>query len=152
MESETIHINDSWRSSYAAHDHDPNCADIYADLQSMYLLCKSMHMAGLAQSTSANSLTQATRDLCPSLEIIRGPAERSRIMRQQLKAQEDMSLGNLHRSVHRLRSNKEQKTRKISCMVLNAFWVHLSMKCCLLSSDLAHLCSTFENSTFLVSS
>jgi hypothetical protein len=58
----------------------------------MYLLCKSMHMAGLVQSTSANSLTQATRNLCPSLEIIRGPAERSRIMRQQLKAQEDMSL------------------------------------------------------------
>jgi hypothetical protein len=129
METETIHINDSWRSSYAAHDHDPNRADIYADLQSMYLLCKPMHMAGLAQSTSPHSLTQATRDLCPSLEIIRGPAERSRIMRQQLKAQEDMSIGNFYRSVHRIRSNEEQKKRKISCMVLNAFRVHLSQKC-----------------------
>jgi hypothetical protein len=75
MQSETARINEAWFSSYAAHGHDPNCADIYADLQSMYLLCKSMHMAGLAQSTSAHALTQATRDLCPSLEIIRGPAE-----------------------------------------------------------------------------
>jgi hypothetical protein len=37
--------------------------------------------------------------------------------------------------------------------VLKAFWVHLSKKCCLLSSDLAHLCltpSTFENSTHIL--
>jgi hypothetical protein len=123
----------------------------YADLQSMYLLCKSMHMAGLAQSTSIHSLTQATRDLCSSLEIIRGPAELSQIMRQQLKAQEDASLEN--RSVHRIRSNEEQKKRKILCMVLRTFWVHLSQKFCLLSSDLAHLCltpSTFENSTHIL--
>jgi hypothetical protein len=70
METETAHMNETQFISYAAHDHDPNCADIYADLQSMYLLYKSMHMAGLAQSTSAHSLTQATRDLCSSLEII----------------------------------------------------------------------------------
>jgi hypothetical protein len=39
--------------------------------------------------------------------------------------------------------------------VLKAFWVHLSQKFCLLSSDLAHLCLTpskFENSTFFVRS
>jgi hypothetical protein len=71
-----------------------------------------MHMAGLAQSTSANSLTQARRDLCSSLEIIRVPAERSRIMRQQLKAKEDMSIGNFYNSVHRIHSNKEQKREK----------------------------------------
>ncbi len=75
MDAETDNMDEILFSSYAAHDHDPNRADIYADLQSMYLLCKPMHMAGgLAQSTSTNSLTQATRDLCPSLEIIRGPA------------------------------------------------------------------------------
>ena len=50
MQSETADMNETLFSSYAAHDHDPNCADIYADLQSMYLLCKSMHMAGLTQS------------------------------------------------------------------------------------------------------
>ncbi len=109
MGTETADMNETLFSSYAAHDHDPNCADIYADLQSMYLLCECMHMAGLAQSTSKHSLTQATRDVCSSLEIIRGPAERSRIMRQQLKAQEDMSLGNVYRSVHRIRSNKEHR-------------------------------------------
>jgi hypothetical protein len=106
MGTETADMDETQISSYAAHDHDPNRADIYADLQSMYLLCKCMHMAGLAQSTSAHSLTQATRDLCSSLKTIQGPAERSRIMRQQLKAQERMSLGNFYRSVHRIRSNK----------------------------------------------
>ena len=112
MGTETAYMNETRLSSYAAHDHDPNCADIYADLQSMYLLCKSMYVAGLAQSTSTQSLTQARRDLCSGLEIIRGPAERSRIMRQQLEAQEDMLLGNFYRSVHRIRSNKEQKRGK----------------------------------------
>jgi hypothetical protein len=33
-------------------------------------------------------------------------------MRQQLEAQEDMLLGNFYRSVHRIRSNKEQKGGK----------------------------------------
>jgi hypothetical protein len=148
-------MNEIRLSSYAAHEHDPNCADIYADLQSMYFLCKSWYMAGFAQSMSTHSLTQATRDMCSSLEIILGPAERSRIMRQQLKAREDMSLGNFYRSVHRIRSNKEQKKRKILCMVLKTFWAHLSQKFCLLSSDLAHLCltpSTFGNSRFCVRS
>ena len=112
MGTETAYMNETRLSSYAAHDHDPNCADIYADLQSMYLLCKSMYVAGLAQSTSTHSLTQARRDLCSGLEIIRGPAELSRIMRQQLEAQEDMLLGNFYRSVHRIRSNKEQKRGK----------------------------------------
>jgi hypothetical protein len=73
--------------------------------------------------------TSKKGNLCSSLEIIRGPAECSRIMRQQLKAQEGMSTGNFYRSVHRIRSNEEQKKRKISCMVLNAFRVHLSQKC-----------------------
>jgi hypothetical protein len=68
-----------------------------------------MHMAGFAQSTSTHSLTQARTDLCSSLEVIQGPAERSRIMRQQLKAQADMSIGNFYRSVHRIRSNKEHR-------------------------------------------
>jgi hypothetical protein len=63
----------------------------------MYLPCESLYVAGFAQSTSTNFLTQARRDLRSSLEIIRGPAERSRIMKQQLKAQEDESLKkNLH--------------------------------------------------------
>jgi hypothetical protein len=102
----------------------------YADLQSMYLLCKSMHMAGSAkQHEHKLPHTSNKGNLCSSLEIIRGPAECSRIMRQQLKAQEGMSIGNFYRSVHRIRSNEEQKKRKISCMVLNAFRVHLSQKC-----------------------
>jgi hypothetical protein len=63
MGNETAHTNETQFSSYAAHDHDPNVLT-YADLQSMCLLCKSMHMAGLAQSTSAHSLAQARRDLC----------------------------------------------------------------------------------------
>jgi hypothetical protein len=113
MGTETAHMNETLLSSYAAHDHDPNCADIYADLQSMYLLCKSMHMAGFAQSTSTHSLTQARTDLCSSLEVIQGPAERSRIMKQQLKAQADMSIGNFYRSVHRIRSNKDKKEENI---------------------------------------
>ncbi len=70
MGTETAYMNETLFSSYAAHDHDPNCADIYADLQSMYLLCKSMYVAGLAQSTSTHSLTQARRYLCSSHEII----------------------------------------------------------------------------------
>jgi hypothetical protein len=111
METGTAHMNETRFSPYAAHDHDPNVLT-YADLQSMYLLCKSMYVAGLAQSTSTHSLTQARRDLCSGLEIIRGPAELSRIMRQQLEAQEDMLLGNFYRSVHRIRSNKEQKRGK----------------------------------------
>jgi hypothetical protein len=114
-----------------------------------------MHMAGLAQSKSTHSLIQAGRGLCSSLEIIRGPSERSRIMKQQLKAQEDTSLGNFYRSVHRIRSNKEQEKREILYIVLRAFWVHLSQKSCLLSPNLAHLCltpSTFENSTYFVRS
>ncbi len=68
METETVHINMAWFSSYAAHGHDPNCADIYVDLQSMYLLCKSKHMAGLAQSTSIHSLTQASAQALKSFE------------------------------------------------------------------------------------
>jgi hypothetical protein len=60
-------------------------------------------------------------------------------MKQQLKAQEDTSLGNFYRSVHHIRSNKEQEKRKISYIVLRAFWVHLSQKSCLLSPDLARL-------------
>jgi hypothetical protein len=33
-------------------------------------------------------------------------------MKQQLKAKEDMSIGNFYRIVHRIRSNKEQKGGK----------------------------------------
>jgi len=44
-------------TSYAAHDYDPN-AQTYADLQSMYLLCQSLYMAGFAQSTHTHCLTQ----------------------------------------------------------------------------------------------
>jgi hypothetical protein len=110
-----------------------------------------IHAYGRLGTKHERTLPHTSKNgLVLSLETIRGPAERSRIMRQQLKAQEDMSLGNFYRSIHRIRSNKELKKRKISCMVLKAFWVHLSKKCCLLSSDLAHLCltpSTFENLT-----
>ena len=63
MGTETAYMNETRLSSYAAHDHDPNCADIYADLQSMSLLCKSWYMAGFEQSTSTHFLTQSKKGL-----------------------------------------------------------------------------------------
>jgi hypothetical protein len=56
-------------------------------------------------------------------------------MKEQLKARQDMLLGNFYHRVHHIRWNKDQKKRKISCMVLKAFWKHLSQKFRLLSSD-----------------
>ena len=108
MGTETADMNETRFSSYAAHDHDPN-ALTYADLHSMYLLCiwQAWYKA------RAHNPSHKQQGTCAqAFEILRGPAERSRIRRQQLKAQEDMSLGNFYRSVHHIRSNKEQKREK----------------------------------------
>jgi hypothetical protein len=86
--------------SYAAHDYEPSMLT-YADLPSMYLLCKSLYTVGFAQGTNIHFLSQR-RDLCSNLEIIQGPAERSLIMKRQLKTQEDTLPKNILRSVHRL--------------------------------------------------
>jgi hypothetical protein len=77
----------------------------HADLPSMYLVCRSLYNGRLCIKKK-ETLPLTRRGLRSSLEIIRGPAERSRIMKRQLKAQEDTSLKNIRRSVHELFARK----------------------------------------------
>jgi len=67
--------------------------------------CKSLYNGRLCIKNN-ETLPLTRRDLSSSLEIIRGPAERSQIMKQQLKAQEDTSLKNIRHSVHGLFARK----------------------------------------------
>ncbi len=59
MENETAHMNGTRFSSYVAHDHDPY-ALTYADLQSMYLLCK-IHAYGRLGTKHEHTLPHTSK-------------------------------------------------------------------------------------------
>jgi hypothetical protein len=149
METETAHMNETQSISYAAHDHDPNCADICRS--SKHVPSLQIIVCGrLCTKARAHTPSHKQEKTCAqALKSYEDVQSVQRIMRQQLKVLENFS-----RRVHFNGLNRKIP-RNISCMVLKAFWAHLSQKFCLLSPNLAHLCltpSTFENSTFFVRS
>jgi hypothetical protein len=95
MQNNTCEIWESqhgWRlrgETWMKHGHILCCAWLwakYADMQTFkaWTFFVSSYTAGFAQGTNTHFLSQR-RYLCSNLEIIQGPAERSRIMKRQLK-------------------------------------------------------------------
>ena len=107
METERANMNETQFSSYPAHDYDPDMLTCRPSkhVPCVYLVCKSLYNGKLCIKNK-ETLPLTRRGLRSSLEIIRGPAERSRIMKRQLNAQEDTSLKNIRRSVHELFARK----------------------------------------------
>ncbi len=89
METETPNVNETKFSSYAAHDYDPN---VLASGPSKHVPSLKISVCGRLCTKHKHTLPLTTRDLCSNLENMQGPAELSRLMKQQLKAQEDKLL------------------------------------------------------------